>query len=371
MTLELEINDDVHTDIDNKIDDFIFMCFFVGNDFLPHLPSFRIRQGAIDLILGIYKHFLPKMRGYLTTNCKLNMENIEYLLKQISIVEEDLGQDHESSNNSRFQSHRPGYKNRNAEPEVPKVEDVVTAYKDVKDFTNGNWRLKYYQNKFHVEPDDLEDFLAKISKAYLEGINWVYNYYYTGCPSWEWFYPYHYAPLAIDLANHVKSVYTFSKGRPYNPIEQLMSVLPKQSSHALPRCLRPLLSNPHSDLIDFYPIKFPLDTNGFQFAWMGVNLLPFVSEDRLLKAIKSREAEFSESDVRRNTTGFEQLIFNAELNPTLSVTVENCKNPDFVHNLANEEGHRLEGTLKYMDDPFWLDQDIGRPRAALRLNDIT
>ena len=110
-----------------------------------------------------------------------------------------------------------------------------------------------------------------------------------GCVSWDWYYPFHYAPFTADLIKCDKVKIDFSLGKPLRPFQQLMSVFPKQSGHAIPECYRHLMSEPTSEIIDFYPTEFKLDVNGAAYAWMGVNLLPFIDKERLLAAMNKAD----------------------------------------------------------------------------------
>ena len=129
-------------------------------------------------------------------------------------------------------------------------------------------------------------------RSYIVGLCWVMKYYYQGCPSWKWYFPFHYAPFASDLRNierFSQSCKHFELGEPFSPVEQLMAVLPSESSHAIPKSSRWLMDESESPIIDFYPKEIHCDPNGKAMPWLWVVLLPFIDESRLLSAIDQSE----------------------------------------------------------------------------------
>lgn len=71
-------------DFEKIIDDFIFLCFFIGNDFLPNLFSFNIENGALTHLFDFYKACLPELDGYLTDKGKINFKRVIYFFDFLS-----------------------------------------------------------------------------------------------------------------------------------------------------------------------------------------------------------------------------------------------------------------------------------------------
>lgn len=76
--------------VEQAIDDWVLLLFFVGNDFLPHLPSLEIREGAIDTLLKIWKDELPRMGGYVTNHGKLEYARAEVILEGLTKREDEI-----------------------------------------------------------------------------------------------------------------------------------------------------------------------------------------------------------------------------------------------------------------------------------------
>lgn len=132
--------------------------------------------------------------------------------------------------------------------------------------------------------EDVEAMEKQRSLAFLQGIEWVVQYYNRGCPCWSWFYPAHYPPLCASIWCHLQPLPPLAPDAPFLPMLQLLAVLPPQSAALLPSALQRLLKA-GSPLEDFYPEAFELDMMDGERDWQAIVLLPFVDETRLRSAV--------------------------------------------------------------------------------------
>lgn len=294
-------------EFDRVIDDWVFMCFFVGNDFLPHLPSLEIRENAIDRLINLYKKCVYKTGGYLTNSGDVALERVEMIMVDLGYMEDTIFKERQKSElryreinkrrklqeqrnkpnfsllaNSQFmptplgigqqpkplinvreeaanlrikgmnatrdqqqqqqQQGRGGQKRTASEMEDEKDED---ANDEVRLWESG-FKDRYYSSKFDVGPDDLQ-FRNTVALEYVRGLCWVLKYYYQGCVSWSWYFPYHYAPFASDFLNISGLSTKFDKGEPFRPLEQLMGVFPAASKKHVPEVYGQLMEDPVSN----------------------------------------------------------------------------------------------------------------------------
>lgn len=274
--------------LDRLVDDWIFLCFFVGNDFLPHLPSLELREGAVDLLLDIYKSLRKEGRldGPLCCGGDVNLVRVAVLMKELAPLEDVIFRKRHEREERYSKDHQIGNNNDSSNEEVAaklRGEPQIEREKVIKLWEKGSKEL-YYQEKLGLTPMDSLDPLII---SYIEGLRWVMSYYFDGCPSWTWYYPYHYAPLASSLSGLASiTKKPFVLGHPFRPYDQLMGVFPFDSATHIPEPFRVLMKEP-SPIADFYPDDFVIDLNGKRHEWQGVALLPFIDENRLLNALNT------------------------------------------------------------------------------------
>lgn len=192
-------------------------------------------------------------------------------------------------------------------PKKERNELIKTKSSELDDFDA--YKRTYYREKLKLDPD--KDSVLKVVNEYVRALQWNLHYYYHGCVSWGWFYPYHYAPFISDIMNFKSVDLEFDLGEPFKPFDQLLSVLPAASSSLLPSVYRNLVTSVSSPLAQYFPTEVDYDLNGKQNDWEAVVLAPFIEEEALLKATVVCNFFLTEEERSNNKHGH-HLLFQYE-----------------------------------------------------------
>jgi 5'-3' exonuclease len=243
LTLYLNNNTELTTEQQkNKIYDYIFLCFFLGNDFLPHFPAINIRTGGVDKMMNAYKATIGDRNLNLTDGKTIYWGNVRKLVQFLADKEEEFIIKEHYLRNKKERYKLP---DNTPEEKFKKLETTPIFEREMEHFINPvkpSWQSRYYQGLFGFK-DDIEDETLKreISINYLQGLEWTMKYYTTGCPDWRWKYKYNYPPLLQDLIKHIPLFNTkfvpYCAPNPVSEIVQLCYVLPRASLPLLPKRL--------------------------------------------------------------------------------------------------------------------------------------
>ena len=267
----------------HRLYDYIFMCFFLGNDFLPHFPSLNIRTNGIDTLLTTYRNIIigNNIDHYLISPTTMDIE-WEY----VDIFIKELAKNEHSRILNEYELREKFGKRKwlvnTIEERDLMIESVPVIYRAEELYIAPSerfWEKRYYKSLFS------EHNIENICTNYLEGLEWVFKYYTVDCPDWKWRYNHHYPPLLTDLTKLVpKTKYNFIKNhdklqnKPFSDMVQLAFVLPPENHSLLPKHVK-------HDMDTLYSNTFTNDLS-YQWAfcryfWESHAVLPFVTTSQL------------------------------------------------------------------------------------------
>lgn len=227
------------------IQDYVFLCILLGNDFLHNIPSLIIKENASSILLKSYikcirNESLTCNNEYLY-NSKLNNINIQYeniinmdlfimILYELSCLEDYFFKNIYSI----YKSNKLDIYKDEIEYELLETENIICYKDDIILYNKDGYKSRYYA---YYNIIDIEN----SCKNYLEGVIWVWGYYNLHIHNnWTWMYSDHATPFVSDIyyylsnnkhnfKEYIKNAESFKKSRILTSFEQLLIVLPKKS----------------------------------------------------------------------------------------------------------------------------------------------
>lgn len=269
-----EMNCDVYDS--HRLYDYIFMCFFLGNDFLPHFPSLNIRTCGIDVLLDVYRKVIGKYSNKLLIAHNMNIQwRVVYLFVSELTKKENERFINESNTREKFSKRKWNINDDNNKDFMVQSVPVIYRFKEIYiNPSSMGWENRYYKSLFsNGDNYNVKD----ICINYLEGLEWVFKYYIDDCFDWKWSYKYNYPPLLKDLCKFIPNKFhSFIKTKKDNAFSanvQLAYVLPIKNHYILPQSIREYIQENEQK---YYPDEFSFEWSFCKYFWECHCVLPHI-----------------------------------------------------------------------------------------------
>ena len=245
------------------INEYIILCFLLGNDFIPPLSFLKIKNNGIDIVIKKYKS-IKLENSPLVEGSNINTNQLYRLFCALASCEEDsLSQGIKEY--ERKIVHRP---HKLDETNI----DSYPLWKKTYLTTD------YYSTLFHGND------ISKYCTNYIQGVYWTYNYYLNWKQaSKTWYYPYNYSPLIKDIKEHFLHDTESPRDSEFERLLkqfasiQLLIVLPPSCSDMIPYApIKHLMISIESGIYHYFPRKFDVETFLKQKLWECHPIMPIL-----------------------------------------------------------------------------------------------
>jgi 5'-3' exonuclease len=253
------------------IESYGVVCFFLGNDFIPHPISISLKSGGLEDLM----YYAGKLERFIITET----EEIDWV-----ILNELLSHLGKMENEKIFDIVSDHY-NKKKEVETDPFE-----YNFLFKIDRKKWRMYYYRDLFYSDTT----VILTACELYLKGFLWTYLYYKRKAKDNMWYYPYNYAPTMIDLHNYLNAntINTLQKEWEMkypldifcDPIIQLLSILPRHSVGCIPEKYKKYMMDKRLDYL--YPTSYKKQTFMKTKEWECCLVLPPMNIELIKSIIK-------------------------------------------------------------------------------------